>query len=157
MSKFILNIVGETPDSTLSRLIYTNDITSPQFVSFVIEDGFRPVKEHGKTRIPPGNYQLQRRYEGRHFAEYSKKYGHKHTFQVMDVAGFSYIMAHIGNYVTDTEGCILTNMGAKLDLKKNLFIGQESTPAYHRFYEIATKATEGVKYVPFIVSRFYNY
>lgn len=49
------------------------------------------------SNIPVGTYRVVKRY--------SPKYGNH--FHILDVEGRSYILIHVGNYYTQTEGCIL--------------------------------------------------
>lgn len=131
--------IDESENSTVSSL------SSPfhnKFLAFVIEDGKREKKVHGETRIPAGTYEIKKRFAGRHFEQYSKRFGHKHTFQIMNVPGFSYIMIHIGNTVKDTEGCLLLNNGMAFDKKTKNFIGSGSTACYKHFYDYLTPIIE---------------
>jgi hypothetical protein len=62
--------------------------------------------EKGHSSIPAGHYRCAR--------VMSPKFGD--TFEVTNVPGRSHILFHRGNYVTDTEGCILVgNALADLD------------------------------------------
>lgn len=129
-----LTKVAETKNSTVSALhvVYQND--KPEFLGFVIEDGFREVKEKGKTRIPAGTYEVVPRQSGRHYESYKPKFGHNFTFWIKEVPNFEYIMIHIGNTPQDTEGCLLLNWIVQYDSKQDVFTGAQSTECYKNFY-----------------------
>jgi hypothetical protein len=127
-------VIKESPNSTVSKL-ECSDI----FLGFVIEDGHRPVKIPGETRIPGGKYPLKPIQYGTHYERYSKRFGHDFAIAVTDVPNFSYIRYHIGNYVRDTEGCPLNNWGFYWDEKKQIFVGSRSTACYLNFYEFLKK------------------
>lgn len=140
--------VAETKNSTVSTLhvVFQND--KPEFMGFVIEDGFREVKEMGKTRIPAGTYEIVPRQNGRHFDEYKPKFGHTFTFWVKEVPNFQWIMIHIGNTPEDTEGCLLLNYAVDYNAKKEMFTGSRSTDCYKNFYNFVApvmKAGEKVR------------
>lgn len=125
-----VQIIAETKNSTLSSLSIEG-----VHVCFVIEDGFRLVKEHGQTRIPYGEYELIKRFEGRHYDQYSKRFKHDCTFQVANVPNFKWIMLHIGNTVVHTDGCPLLNTGVAVDANGD-YRGTQSAKAYLKFYDI---------------------
>lgn len=59
----------------------------------------------GLSCIPSGLYKV---------APFSgKKY--KDVYQVLNVVGRSYILLHVGNFLHETQGCILIGLGAKFD------------------------------------------
>jgi hypothetical protein len=134
-----LKKVAETSDSTVSTLTYKNPDGIVVNLSFVIEDGKRVIKEHGKTRIPAGRYQIKPRYSGRHYEQYTRRFGHKCTYQIMNVPGFQFIMIHIGNTPKDTEGCLLICQGYKYDKVNQHYIGVESKNAYLKLYDFLHK------------------
>ena len=119
--EFFQTIVDQTKDSTVSKLNLGND-----HFCYIIEDGFRAVKEYGKTRIAGGEYYLLPRKPqppddptgGRHYQSYSKRFGHDFSLRLwknpegtINPDNFTFIMVHIGNFIHDTEGCLLTNSG----------------------------------------------
>jgi len=55
-------------------------------------------KIYGQTAIPKGKYELK--------MQYSPSFDRVMPY-LQDVPGFSYVMIHPGNSVTDTKGCIL--------------------------------------------------
>ena len=78
---------------------------------FSCEDPERPVKVKGVTAIPCGVYAI-RLYD-------SPKHG-KDTPELVGVPGFQHVQIHPGNYVTDTEGCILP--GLARDVEKRMVL-----------------------------------
>ncbi|RMF46267.1 MAG: hypothetical protein D6751_05485 [Deltaproteobacteria bacterium] len=126
-----LRKLDETQDSTLSAL-YSPD---NQFLGFVIEDGPRPVKVPGKTRIPAGTYSVWPRKHGGFYEKYRKEFGHEFAIELQDVPGFSDILIHIGNTVEDTRGCLLINSGCVFNYRQKVWEGRSSKPAYLRLYD----------------------
>ena len=103
-----------------------------------LEDPLRPVKIDGISAIPAGTYELKLRNEGTKTKHYAKKFPdmHKGMIWLQNVPGFTYVYIHIGNYPTDTEGCILVGMRAKQRMI------QSSTDAYKRIYPKIAKMIE---------------
>jgi len=94
---FVIKL-DQTENSTVSKL-WVDD----KFMGFIIEDGEHENKIHGSTRIPSGHYELVKDYTTRF------KYQYGYCWHVRDVPGFSEIKIHKGNYIRDTEGCLLPN------------------------------------------------
>ena len=148
-----LTKIAETRNSTVSALhtVFQND--EPVFMGFVIEDGYRSVKEAGKTRIPAGTYEVVPRQNGRHFEAYKPKYGHTFTFWIKEVPNFEYIMIHIGNTAEHTEGCLLLNWTVSYDRKKDMFVGSESTECYKNFYNFVAPVMKSGEKVRITINR----
>lgn len=68
------------------------------FECFILEDIPRPFKEHGKTCIPAGVYDIK--------VTWSNRFK-KQLPQLIDVPDFQGIRIHPGNTSEDTEGCLL--------------------------------------------------
>lgn len=122
-------LIAETPDSTASILRHGS-----KFLGFIIEDGHRAVKEHGKSRIPPGEYTIQPKKEGKFYSKYKEALGHQWVPHLQDVPGFDQILIHSGNYVSDTDGCLLINSTLGYMEKANLYYGGGSMIAYKKLY-----------------------
>jgi len=122
--------IGTTATSTASLL----SIDDKPFC-FVIEDGYHEVKVPGKTRIPPGCYQVTRKTSGRFFEKYRKEYMHEFSIQLENVPGFKDILIHIGNTIEDTRGCLLVNTGLNINLSGTYF-GTGSVAAYKPLYSL---------------------
>lgn len=131
-----LEEIAHTASSTASSLLIDG-----KFFCFVVEDGPRDKKVMHETRIPPGRYRILPRRVGSFFTRYSKAYGHKFVPWLQDVPGFTFILIHIGNTVTDTSGCLLVNRF--IGLRPNgLFAGQDSTTVYKLLYSLMELALE---------------
>jgi hypothetical protein len=113
----------------------------------MIEDGYREVKDPGKTRIPGGRFEIKKRTWGEHFERYRKKFGHKFSIEITNVPGFTNILLHIGNFIRDTSGCPLPNYGIVYNQEKKIFSGSQSTAAYLDFYRIIAEAFDQGKRV----------
>lgn len=129
--------IAESKDSTLSALSIDG-----AFFCFVIEDGARPEKIAGETRIPAGAYKVQRRTVGGFYAKYRQRWGHAFAIQIMDVPGFQDILIHTGNTKEDTRGCLLVADQAGRDGLDYVGTAGKSTPAYLRLYSALEKAFE---------------
>jgi len=108
-----------------------------------IEDERRDVKVQGETRIPSGVYRVGLRLVGGFNSRYADKFDdfHEGMLHVLDVPGFEYILIHIGNYETNTEGCLCIGSTPMLDNKLNLSVGS-SEAAYRKFYPKVIKAAK---------------
>jgi len=92
----------ETANSTLGIL------TIDDFFCYTLEDGKREKKEFGKTRIPEGIYEIKLRKEGTLYKKYSERFHKPHPMLwLQNVPNFEYVYLHIGNLVSETNGCVL--------------------------------------------------
>ena len=129
-------------DSTLGLLF---DVThgKRQFLCYTIEDEYRSVKKMHETRIPEGRYKLSLRKEGGFHSRYLKKYGanfHKGMIYVNKVPNFEYVLWHVGNYETNTSGCLLLGNSSSENISdKKGYIGA-SVAAYKRVYPLVRDA-----------------
>lgn len=133
-STLTLRLIDANAQSTISSLRYGSE-----HLCFILEDESRDVKVRGETRIPAGKYEIVRRYAGRHFDQYTKRYRHVHTFHIINVPGFEWIMIHIGNTTADTLGCLLTGTGVLF--VKDRYETRGSATAYVALYDILTTLT----------------
>ena len=62
--------------------------------------------ELGKSCIPPGNYGLKRETQGRNFAKFKARWGHKFLIELLDVPGRSQIQVHPVSHSQQLLGCI---------------------------------------------------
>jgi len=129
MRKLILTEIHNTRNSTVSEL----RTEKGQFLCFVVEDGYRKIKEYGNTRIPPGTYMIHQRTHGGFYQRYRKRFGHKFVPHLLNVPRFTHILIHIGNTVKDTKGCLLVNSGI-IKGKDGNWQGVGSTVAYKKVY-----------------------
>lgn len=129
---FLVYKVGETLCSTLSIL---QDTDSNRNICWIIEDGYREQKVKGETRIPHGRYRVIKRTHGRIAAKMRKRFGYKYIFELEGVPNFTDILIHPGNFIKDTEGCLLPNTSAAWDNDKDQsFRGSFSVAAYKRLH-----------------------
>lgn len=106
-----------------------------------IEDEKRTVKVAGETRIPAGMYSVVVRNTGHFHRDYLTKWPdfHKGMLEVSGVRGFTDILIHIGNFETNTEGCLCVGTTPVLDGNLILSVGA-STDAYIKLYKKVIKA-----------------
>ena len=129
MIELTLKRMIETPDSTAGALLHGS-----KFLCFTIEDGRRDIKIKGQTRIPEGRYKCKKATDTRFNAKYKAVYSHNWVMRVLDVPNFEGIEIHIGNYASDTHGCVLPNTELGYDSDTNQFFGSYSGRAYSQFY-----------------------
>jgi len=112
-----------------------------KFVGYTLEDRERAIKVFGDTCIPKGSYKVSLRTEGGMTTKYMDKFGsfHRGMLWLADVPGFEWVYIHIGNYVSDTEGCIL--VGSRWTTGGVPFVGN-STAAYKTIYDLMATAIE---------------
>ena len=139
---------ADNGNATLSA-IYVDGV----FVCFGVEDEERAEKKAGETRVPNGEYYLTLRSEGGFHNRYKVKFSdfhlgmlavHNKPNYVLENAGlkFQYVLIHVGNYESNTEGCLLTNFG----VNAQSFEGSSSVAAYKVFYQkVAPRIAAGEK------------
>lgn len=111
-----------------------------KFEAFTLEDEKRTKKVNGETRIPAGLYFIEFQ---KIVTPKTKSYRNRYewfTFhlEIKKVSGFTNVYLHVGNYDTDTDGCIL--LGTTADSDSGV-IGR-STKAFKRFYEKVSEVLE---------------
>ncbi len=94
----------ESQEATLSHL----RIDGRHF-GWGLENGFRPVKQAGQSRIPAGLYSVRPRHHGGFHQCYQVRFPdwHRGMLEITRVPGFTDILIHIGNSADDTAGCLL--------------------------------------------------
>lgn len=112
------------------------------FICFGLEDGYRPQKIAGKTRIPAGAYRVGVRTVGGFDARYATRFAdiHDGMLHVLDVPGFDYILIHVGNTDADTAGCLL--VGEMADPKPGKMMIGRSVLAYRTLYPMVIGAAK---------------
>lgn len=118
-----IQLVAQTDTSTLSACTIEG-----KFQCWILEDGFNLTKIPGKTRIPPGIYQIVTHTSGRFFEAHRKKWGHSFVPMLAGVPNYSFILIHPGNTVEDTEGCLLPGFGSHFNGRE--FYVSDSSDAY---------------------------
>ncbi|GAB2550025.1 DUF5675 family protein [Spirosoma aerophilum] len=104
-------------ESTLSSLVidkvirgYVLEDTDRGLLSSMIKPLIAAIKIQDRTAIPAGRYQVK--------MTYSNRFG-KVMPELINVPGFGGIRIHKGNYVGNTDGCLLP--GQTFDKDKNGF------------------------------------
>lgn len=132
--ELIIKRQNRTANSTTGSL-YVNGA----FQCYVLEDADRGlkqdwtlemiqmVKQHGKTAIPSGRYEV--------VMTFSQRFGQMMPL-LIGVPGFSGVRIHSGNTSADTEGCPLLGETLAVD-----FVGN-SRKAYRKFF---AKFQEAIK------------
>ena len=128
-------LIAESANSTLSQMRVDG-----AFFCFVIEDGHRPVKIAGETRIPEGVYKVKRRTHGGFYDRYRARHGHAFAIELENVPGFADILIHTGNTKEDTRGCLLVADQAGRLGPDYVGTAGTSTPAYLRLYSAIDRA-----------------
>jgi len=107
----------------------------PDMLVYTLEDTKREHKIYGETCIPAGTYKLALRTEGGMNDRYAQKYPwHQGMIWLLEVPLFEYIYIHVGNYPSDTLGCLLVGKTQGDD-----FIGG-SRAAYEMIYSTIVDA-----------------
>lgn len=108
------------------------------FQCFTLEDTWREEKVAGKTCIPTGKYEIKLRPAGS-WHERNKALGFDlGVLHLQDVPGFEWILIHWGNYVTNTDGCIL--VGEAKGEADGTYAVWKSKVAYRAVYERVCEA-----------------
>jgi len=123
--------VKSNRDATISR-VYVDGA----FICHGLEDEYREDKIPGETRIPAGTYKLDVRKEGGFHNRYSRMFGafHRGMLWVRNVPNFKWILIHIGNYESNTDGCLLLG---RADYQA-MTVWQSKT-TYKRFYDLVIR------------------
>ena len=114
-----INIVriDQTEHSTISKCYVDG-----RFICFVLEDGEHENKIHGSTRIPGGRYKIRRD----RTTKFRYQYGY--CWWLQNVPNFTEIKIHKGNWIKDTEGCLLPNK--EIGFERGNYYGINSKRAY---------------------------
>ena len=97
-------------------------------------------KVPGATAIPKGTYAITMKIQSPKFSSY--KYRNQYGFcngylpRLLGVPGYDGVLIHIGNYATQTDGCLLCG--------KNTIKGRvtQSTETFNKLYALLKKADE---------------
>jgi len=110
--------------------VFENEIRPGAYEPFAVTREL-PWRDNKKSIscIPAGVYTAKR---------YSSK-NYKNTFEVENVPGRTYILIHIGNFKSDSEGCILVGEAFNhIDKVAGVDIGS-STHAFNEFLKLTEK------------------
>ena len=117
--------------ATMGRVVVAHADGSEETIGFSLEDRHRESKVPGDTAIPAGTYRLEWRTAGKWAKRFQAK-GYQGSLEICDVPDFSAVLAHYGNTVRDTAGCLLAGRLGDLDTRT---IGK-SRAAIDRLYEL---------------------
>lgn len=113
-------------DTTLSKL-YIDGV----YQCDGLEPDYRKNHAAHHSRIPAGIYKLGVRTTGGYHNRYSKMFPwHKGMLHVLNVEGRKWILHHIGNYHTNTKGCLL--VGSADEKAMTVWISKN---AYKNYYK----------------------
>ena len=98
----VLEIIrfSENSEQTLSKFIVLDSFDCELAQGYILELPDRN-NQIGISRIDEGEYECVKRF--------SEKYNDH--FHLLDVPGRTWILIHVGNYNTDTRGCLLPGAG----------------------------------------------
>ena len=131
MSEIKLIRVATGKNSTLGHL-YIGGL----FGCYILEDTLREHKIPGQTAIPAGEYTLGFNTTAGMNAHYGNRHVsmHQGMVEVRGIPNFSLVFFHIGNYHTDTAGCLLT--GSYWQLIDGDYRVLQSAAAYKHVYPL---------------------
>lgn len=139
--------IDETFNSTLGRFFING---KPK--CYTLEDDSDPVKVQGETRIPPGLYEVELRYEGGFYDRYSDRFHENHPMLwLRNVPDYEFILIHILNFVKQTDGCIGPGTSFGFDEKGDYFL-KKSEKAYKKIYYPIRNAIESGEKVTILIS-----
>jgi len=129
--------IAEGEHTTLGQL-YINNL----FQCYILEDKIREHKIPGETAIPAGTYRLALNRMAGMNTSYHNRYValHRGMIEVTGIPNFNLVFIHIGNYHTDTRGCLLT--GSYYQLINDDYRVLHSADAYKRVYPLLVHAAE---------------
>ena len=144
--RLLLQRYSSSDTSTLGLLF---NVTSgiPKFLSYTLEDPYRPKKIKHVTRISAGVYDIELRNQGGMTKRYGKKFGsmHEGMLWLRHVPEYEYVYIHFGNKAEHSSGCILVGDTSIQNIKNEGFIGS-SVNAYKRIYpDISNAILRGEK------------
>lgn len=136
---FILQRFSDNRKSTLGILLKKlahGEAQKTILQCYTLEDESREAKISGETRIPAGKYELLIQPADTPLTlRYRAKYSwFKNHIEIKNVPGFKGIYIHIGNYDSNSDGCVLLGDSADNNSISEGMISN-STAAFKRFYD----------------------
>ncbi|MFD2556902.1 DUF5675 family protein [Sphingobacterium tabacisoli] len=127
--------IRQGKNSTLSDIYIEDD-----FFGYGLEDLVRDVKIKGKTAIPAGTYRLGINKHGTMNERYKVKFPemHRGMIEILDIPNYSAVYIHIGNYHSETSGCLL--VGEYFKRYDGDYAVYDSSKAYIRLYRLLIDA-----------------
>lgn len=120
----------------LSRFLIRSDgifghLSTDNAVPFgvTLEHAFPQPDGSYAPKIPTGTYTCQRGMHQLHHMTDPFQ-----TFEVLNVPGHTGILFHVGNYNTDSDGCIL--VGSDLGISQGIWMITRSADAFERFMNL---------------------
>ncbi|MFC7524206.1 DUF5675 family protein [Parapedobacter sp. GCM10030251] len=112
------------------------------FGCYILEDAVRDRKIPERTAIPAGEYTLGFNTTAGMNVHYGNRYAslHRGMVEVRGIPNFSLVFIHIGNYHTDTAGCLLT--GSYWQLIDGDYRVLHSAAAYKYVYPLLMEQIE---------------
>jgi hypothetical protein len=129
--------IAEGEHTTLGQL-YINNL----FQCYILEDKMRDEKIPGETAIPAGTYRLAlNRMAGMNISYHNRYVAlHRGMIEITGIPNFNLVFIHIGNYHTDTRGCLLT--GSYYQLINDDYRVLHSATAYKKAYTVLLNQLE---------------
>lgn len=124
----------------LRRLYNTKDYTigfikiiDTELAFFTLEDPHRFKKVKDLTRISAGQYKVKFREEPTPLTmRYRQRYDwFNFHLEITNVPNFKNVYFHVGNYASDSSGCILLGLGADIEAA----MVTKSTAGFKPFYQ----------------------
>ena len=126
--EFKTKIVIETANATISELSLNG-----VFICFTLEE-----KVRGETRIAGGRYEIVDRKEGKIFEKQKRKFGFGFVPWLKNVPNYEWILIHIGNYISETLGCLL--VGERIEMANGNYCIGNSTLAFKKVFALIEEA-----------------
>ena len=141
--KILVDRFVSDKEATLSHVqVFTNGAEHAILGLYGVEDEYREIKVPGETRIPRGTYQVTVRTEGGFHERYKKDRRvsdiHEGMLWIRNVPHFEYVLIHIGNFESETDGCLL--VGAQYDTARMCVY--RSVEAYRALYKTVIAAAK---------------
>lgn len=83
-------------------------------------ENIKNIKKKDVTAIPAGRYKITLSVQSPKFSKYTQyEFCKGYLPRLINVPGFDGVLIHIGNYATDTSGCILVGLNTKKGMLTN--------------------------------------
>lgn len=135
MKELVLKRIQRGRTATLSELYLDG-----KFICYGLEHLERPSKIMWKTAIPAGRYPIRLNLVGSMNTSYRRQFPKEHIgmLEIAGIPNYSYVYIHIGNYSTDTAGCLL--VGDYYTKQGDDYAIFQSKVAYQRLYKTLIEA-----------------
>ena len=127
-----------TPSGTGGVLYYNNekqcDTLERPYLLYPEGHEKENLTVNNKSCIEIGSYGIDIRTVGSFATRYQFKYNHKGSIQITGTGHRKTILAHIGNYVKNSQGCVL--LGMNLTFNNGKFFNGNSATALKKIYNL---------------------